>query len=188
VAKKANGTDTSAAVGVSATLDACFKVLASTQDQIRFADTKTAFLFGINTLLFGFLAAKVGVLKKALLSSPTPSAAVVSLVALIGFVVLAAVAVVVLITVVMSRFGELAPNSRVFFGHIIKQYGKDYGKYVGEVTKMTEQEWDEEVATQIVEVSHIALTKHQLVRRAAWCTVVGFMCWLVAVFSSSLIP
>lgn len=168
-------------------LDACFKVLTATQDQIRFADTKAAFLFAINTLLFGFVAGTIGILKTALRSDSVSPAAVVSLIALIGFVVLAAVAVVTLITVVMSRFGELAPTSRVFFGHIIKQYGKDYGKYVGDVTKMTQQEWTGEVATQIVEVSHIALTKHQLVRRAAWCTIIGLGFWLVAVFSSSLI-
>jgi Pycsar effector protein len=188
MAKKAANGGNGGATDPGVNLDACFRILAATQDQIRFADTKAAFLFGINTLLFGFVAATVGVLKRALTTAPVPPAAWVSLVALIGFVVLAAVAVVTLISVVMSRFGELAPKSRLFFGHILKHFGKDYGKYVGEVTKRTEEEWAEEVGTQIVEVSHIALMKHQLVKRAALLTMIGFACWLVSVFSSSLIP
>jgi hypothetical protein len=38
-------------------LETCLKVLAGVQDQIRFADAKAAFVFGINALLFGFLEA-----------------------------------------------------------------------------------------------------------------------------------
>ena len=188
MAKKATSESAAEDTAAKVNLDACFKVLAATQDQIRFADTKAAFLFGINTLLFGFVAGTVGVLKKALVAAAVPPAGWVSLVSLIAFVVVSAAAVFILISAVMSRFGELAPASRVFFGHIIKKYGKDYGKYASEVTKMTEQEWAEEVCTQIVEVSHIALTKHQLVRRAAIFTLVAFTCWLVSIFSSSFLP
>jgi Family of unknown function (DUF5706) len=183
--KAANGTP--GEVEPSVNLDACFKVLGAIQDQIRFADTKAAFLFGINTLLFGFVAGTVGIIKTALVSAPVQPVSWVSAMALVAFVIVAAIAVFTLITVVLSRLGELAPKSRVYFGHITKQYGKDYAKYVGEVTKMTDQEWAEEIGTQIVEVSHIALTKHQLIRRAAMLTVVAFGCWLVAVFSAAFI-
>jgi len=126
-------------------------------------DTKAAFLFGINTLLFGFVAGTVGTLKRALVAATVPPAAWVSLIALIIFVITAATAVVILIHVVMSRFGELAPTSRIFFGHIIKRFGKDYGRYVSEIKAMTELEWVEEVGTQIIEISHIALIKHRWV-------------------------
>ena len=168
-------------------LDACFKVLSATQDQIRFADTKAAFLFGINTLLFGFVSGTTSLIKKGLVADHIPAVTVVSLVALIAFVVMAALAVITLILVVMSRFGDLAPNSRVFFGHIIKRYGKNYGAYVDDVSCMTELEWVEDVATQIVEVSHIALIKHQHVRWAGKFTIIGFVFWLISVFSSSLV-
>src|SRR3954468_23062691 len=106
MAKRATTGADGAAPEPSANLDACFKVLAATQEQVRFADNKAAFLFGINTLLFGFVAGTVGVLKKAMTDGPVPPAAWVSLVALIGFVIVAAVAALILIGVVMSRFGE----------------------------------------------------------------------------------
>jgi hypothetical protein len=169
-------------------LDNCLKVLASIQDQIRFADTKAAFMFGINTLMFGFAITSVGTLKKALALGPVLASAWVGLVALIAFSVCAVVAVAVLIYTVMSRFGALAPKSRVFFGHIATSFGKDYGKYVAEVKAMSEEDWLTEVGTQIVETSHIALTKHWAVRNAGIITTFGLACWVIAVFSTSLLP
>ncbi len=169
-------------------LDTCLKVLAGIQDQIRFADAKAAFVFGINTLMFGFVVSGVGTLKKGLAVSPVPAAAWVGLVALIVFATCAVAAVSLLIVTVMSRFGALAPKSRVFFGHIATGYGKDYGKYVAEVKTMSEDDWLNDVGTQIVEISHIALTKHSTVRTAAFITIGGFACWVIAVFSFSLLP
>src|SRR4029079_18030804 len=96
-------------------------------------------------------------------------------------------AVGTLIYAVMSRFGALAPNSRFFFGHIAKCYGKDYAKYVAEVRSMTDDDWLTEVGTQIVETSHIALTKHSAVRIAAIATIIGLTGWVVAVISRSVL-
>ncbi len=139
-------------------------------------------------MLFGFVAGTVSIIKRALVTAPAQPVAWVAAIALVVFAIVAAIAVFTLITVVLSRLGELAPKSRVYFGHITKQYGKDYAKYVGEIMKLTDQEWAEEIGTQIVEVSHIALTKHQLIRRAALLTIIAFGCWLVALSSSSFIP
>jgi len=170
------------------TPETCFGILSATQDQIRFADTKAAFMFGINTLMFGFLATTIGGLKESLSQHGATPAAVVTVISLVLFGISASAAVVILITVTMSRFGELAPKSRAYFGHIVRQYGKDYAKYVAEVKEMSEEDWTEELGTQIVEVSHIALAKHKWVWRAGSATVVGFGCWLVCVVSSALMP
>lgn len=168
-------------------LDTCLKVLGGIQEQIRFADTKAAFVFGINTLMFGFVAGSVTSLKKALTDPAIPPAAWVALVALILFGVCAVTVVGLLIFTVMSRFGKLAPRSRVFFGHIASDYGKDYGKFVSEMKAMTEDDWVCEVGTQIVETSHIAVVKHSLVRLAALISVGGLVAWVVAVFCTALI-
>lgn len=168
-------------------LETCFKVLAGVQEQIRFADAKAAFVFGINTLMFGFMAVNVITLKKSLALTPAPPSAWVGLVGLIVFGICAVLAVGTLIYAVISRFGALAPRSRVFFGHIAETYGKDYAKYVAEVRDMTEDDWLTEVGTQIVETSHIALIKHSAVRVAAIATIVGLASWVVAVFSTSLL-
>ena len=182
-----NGQSTSGVPEMRSNLDNCLKVLAGVQEQIRFADTKAAFLFGINTLMFGFVVIGVGTLKKALALTPIPASAWVGLVSLILFGLCAVAAVGMLIYTVMSRFGALAPKSRVFFGHIANGYGKDYGKYVAEVKGMTEDDWLSDVATQIVETSHIALTKHGTARNAAVVTIVGLVCWVVAVFCIALL-
>lgn len=169
-------------------LDTCMKVLAGIREQIRFADTKAAFLFGINTLMFGFLAVSTSTLKKAMALQMVPPSAWVALVSLIVFGLCAVLAVGTLIYTVMSRFGKLAPNSRCFFGHIATTYRKDYAKYVAELKAITEDEWLTEVGTQIVETSHIALDKHSAIKMAAIFTIVGFVGWVIAVFSTSLLP
>jgi hypothetical protein len=168
-------------------LDNCFKVLVGVQEQIRFADTKAAFLFAVNTLMFGFVANGVGVLKKGLTIDPVPPSAWVGLGALVVFGACFGVAVGTLIYAVMSRFGEKAPRCHIFFGHIASQYGHDFEKYVMELRAMSEDDWFKELGTQIVETSHIALTKHKAVRTAAQIAIVGFLFWGVAVFSISLI-
>ena len=169
-------------------LDNWFKVLGGIQDQIRFADAKGAFVFGINTLMFGFVAGTVATLKKTLASSPAPAVAWVTVASLILFAICAVVAVGFLICAVMSRFGALAPKSRVFFGHIASQFGKDYGKYVSETRKMSVDDWLNEVGTQIVETSHIARAKHLAVKIAAIISLIGLVFWVVAVFSSAFLP
>ncbi|HZZ79994.1 MAG TPA: Pycsar system effector family protein, partial [Gemmataceae bacterium] len=107
---------------------------------------------------------------------------------LILFAVCSVGAVGMLIYTVMSRFGEKAPKCRIFFGHIATQYGHDFEKYVTELKGMSEDDWLKEVGTQIVETSHIALTKHKTVRNAAQYTLVGLAFWVVSVFSISLLP
>ena len=188
MAKKANGPDPDDCDNKRTSLETCLKILGAIQDQIRFADSKAAFLMGINTLMFGFMATNLGLLKKGL-NIPSPSAAaIVALVALIVFALCVLVAVLILVYAVMSRFGDLAPMTRMFFGHIAKTYGKDYGKYVTEIRGMTDDEWLADAATQIVETSHIAAIKHRSVKKAAIASIVGLIFWVVGTFSVSIIP
>ena len=169
-------------------LDNCLKLLAGVQEQIRFADTKSAFVFAINTLMFGFVVNSVITLKRALALNPVPAAGWVGLVALVLFGVCAVGAVGMLIYTVMSRFGEKAPKCHIFFGHIATQYGHDFEKYFTDIMAMSEDDWLKEVCTQVLETSHIALAKHKMVRYAGFLTIAGLACWVVAVFTISLIP
>ena len=45
---------------------------------------------------------------------------------------------------------------------------------------MKDADWIKDIGSQIVEVSHIALTKHRLVRRAAQFTLAAFVLWVLA--------
>src|SRR5690349_21403645 len=121
------------AVDRKPSLDNSFKVLASVQEQIRFADTKAAFVFALNTLMFGFVAGGVGTVKKELALVHTPLSAWVALVALVLFGIFSVIAVTLLATAVMSRFGEKAPPCRIFFGHIVTRYGHNYDRFVSEL-------------------------------------------------------
>lgn len=168
-------------------IDACFKILAATQEQVRLADGKTSFLFGINALMFGFVASAVGPLKAYWHADQQDPIALFATLSLIGFIILDATAVVTLICMIVSRFGGTGTTSHLFFGHIVHRFGRDHERYANEVFQMNEQDWGREVCAQIVEVSHIALTKHRLVRRAAWFTIAAFGCWLLAVLATALL-
>jgi len=163
-----------------------FTILNGVQDQIKFADRKAAFYSALNALMFGFASQSIGVLR----TTPVQTGWLfnVSIVVVVLYALLATVAVALIVFAVMSRYGALAPTSKVFFGHIIKTYGKDYGKYVADMTAMTNDEWATDIGTQIVEVSHIALTKHRLLSHAAKLTLGAFVFWAVALGLLAFLP
>jgi len=162
-------------------LDTYFKILGSVQDQTRFADSKAVFVAALNTLLFGFMARNFESLKPIYATCQAShvtcwllfmffAAYVVASLLSLGFVIWA----------VMSRFGELAPRSKIFFGHIAWDYGNDCEKYIRETSGMTDADWVRDLGSQIVEVSHIALAKHKRVRRAAICVFMALILWFVS--------
>jgi hypothetical protein len=53
---------------------------------------------------------------------------------------------------------------------------------------MSDADWAGEVGSQIVEVSHIATTKHQLVSRAALFTVAAFILWVAGFVAMMHVP
>lgn len=177
----------SVGAGDKTSLEMCMKVLAGVQEQIRFADTKAAFVFGINTLMCGFVAGSLAALRSSLAHPPVSPCAWVGLVFLILFGLCAVFAVGALVFTVMSRFGAPAPKGRCFFGDIAATYGKDYGRYVNETRAMSDDDWLVEIAAQIVETSHIARYKHRWVRAASVATIIGLASWVGALFTSSLL-
>ncbi len=170
-------------------LQTYFSILNGVQEQIRFADRKAAFFFALNALLFGFIGRSFFTVKDAF-HSPSGQGAVlwISIVVLSLYGLGAAVSVGIVVWSVMSRFGELAPKSKVYFGHIIREYGKDYAKYVKDTKAMSEENWAEEIGTQIVEISHIALTKHRLLKAAAWFSLGAFIFWVLSFVTMAFVP
>jgi hypothetical protein len=160
-------------------LEMLSKTLAGVQDQIRFSDTKAGFVAALNILFFGFIASQADKLASI---SPANRHAVFwwSLVLLALYSVGTFISIVLVIFSVMPRFGELAPQCKTHFAHVLKNYGKDYGKYCEDVKAMTVCDWADDLGSQIVEVCHIAAVKHRLVRRAAIWTIVSFVFWIAA--------
>jgi hypothetical protein len=133
----------------------------------------------LNTLLFGFMATNFASLKAIYTTcSPMGVACWAVFLLLAAYMGSASLSLGFIIWAVTSRFGELAPQSKVFFGHIARNYGKDYEKYVRESGSMTATDWARDLGAQIVEVSHIALAKHRLVRRATIALLVAGVFWL----------
>jgi hypothetical protein len=162
-------------------LEMCNNVLSGIQEQIRFADSKAGFLAALNTLLFGFVV--VGCDRCAAISVNDDARTIafwLTTVLLTLYVIASIAATVLVISSVMPRFGEQAPQCRLFFGHIAKHYGRDYGKYFRDTKDMTDADWAEELAGQIVEVSQVASVKHQRVRLAAFFTMVAVCLWVLS--------
>jgi hypothetical protein len=165
----------------SKNLDTYFKILGGVQDQTRFADSKAVFVAALNTLLFGFMARNFESLKPIYAAcQPTHVACWLLFIFFAAYVVASLLSLGFVIWAVMSRFGELAPRSKVFFGHIARDYGNDCEKYVRETSGMTDAEWARDLGSQIVEVSHIALAKHRRVRRAAICVFIALILWIMS--------
>ena len=165
-----------------ANLDMLKTVWAGFQDQAKVADSKAGFFAAFHALLFGFMATHADKLVKVVPAS-REGAFYVSAILIALYGLLTAVAVFLLISAVISRFGELAPQSKSFFGHITRQFGKDYAKYCRDAGEMSDEDWCEDIAGQIVEVSHIAVTKHRRVRMAALVTALAFFIWCGALIS-----
>jgi Family of unknown function (DUF5706) len=162
-------------------LDTYFKILGSVQDQTRFADGKAVFVAALNTLLFGFMARNFESLKPIYTACQASQVTCWLLfVFFAAYVVASLLSLGFVIWAVMSRFGELAPRSKVFFGHIARDYGNDCEKYVRETSGMTDADWARDLGSQIVEVSHIALAKHKRVRRAAISVFIAMVFWFVS--------
>lgn len=162
-------------------LDMYVSTLESIQEQIRFADTKAGFVAALNTLPFGFIISSLDKFTSG--HGHTTKERLICwilLCFLVPYTITTITSIGLVIYTVISRFGEMAPMCKIFFGHIVTKYGKNHEKYVEELKLMSESEWASELATQIVEVSHIALAKHKMVRRAAFTTLLAFVLWILA--------
>lgn len=162
-------------------IDILFRILSSQQEQIRFADSKATFVAALNALLFGFMATHFVSLKALYTAYGMQSFAFWGPFVLLALYVVSSMSSLLLaVWGVMPRFGGHAPRSKIYFEHLVRDYGKDYEKYVQEVTKMTEAEWVRDLGTQVVEVSHITLTKHTCVRRAATLLPITALLWALS--------
>ncbi|MFA5865013.1 MAG: Pycsar system effector family protein [Phycisphaerae bacterium] len=175
-------------VKINQNLDLYVATLNGIQDQIRFADTKAGFIAALNTLPFGFIITSLD--KFTATHGQSPKERIIHWILfafLIPYTIATIVSIGLVVYSVMSRCSELSPMCKIFFGHIVEFYGKDHGKYVQEISQMTDSQWAEEIGTQIVEVSHIALAKHKLIRWAALSTLMAFVLWIVSMATISFV-
>lgn len=97
-------------------------------------------------------------------------------------------AIAAIVLSVMPRFSDLSPTNKVFFRRIVREYGKDSSRYVDESNALSDEEWAEQVGATIVELSQVAMAKHQLMRRAAWLTLLAFILWQASLLAIAFLP
>jgi Family of unknown function (DUF5706) len=160
--------------------------LQGIQDQIKFADAKATFVATVNVLLFGFIVAHADRLS-SVPNSGRHAEFWCALVFLILYALSAGLSVGFVVYAVIPRFKKLSPTGKTHFGHVLQNYGRDYDRYCKDLQAMNDTDWANEMALQIVEVSHIAHVKHHLIRRGTLWTITAVVLWLVALVSFSFV-
>jgi hypothetical protein len=167
-----------------ARLQSCFHLVGRVEDQLRFADSKAAFLATIHTLLVGPLVYNLAILRNALWQwAPISRGVLLLLVAVYGGLFLASMALVAL--TVLPRFGpgSRPAASRMFFGQIAREFGHDPASFVSALSAMSTRDWLDELGVYIVDASKIAAEKHRFVRRATVLTVASVVAWCAVVLA-----
>jgi hypothetical protein len=165
-------------------LPSCFHLVGRVEDQLRFADSKAAFLATIHTLLVGPLVYNLAILRNALWRwAPISRGVLLLLVAAYGGLFLASMALVAL--TVLPRFGpgSRPAASRMFFGQIAREFGHDPASFVTALSAMSTRDWLDELGVYIVDASKIAAEKHKFVRRATVLTVASVVAWCAVVLA-----
>jgi Family of unknown function (DUF5706) len=175
--------DTGQMPATEANLEMLQAALEALQEQIRFADTKAGFLATLNLLLFGVIAQE----SDKLMLVPASNRHFfyyVTLCLLVAYAVSASAAVCCVIMAVVPRIhATAAPASRFHFAHIYAAYGQDHQRFTDELLNMSHTDWAKDLAWQIMNVSHIAHTKHGLVRRGSMCTAISMGLWIISLIA-----
>jgi len=140
------------------------KVYAGIQEQIRFADTKAGFVAAFNAILVGFTATDLSTIKDIYRATHDLNACIWLVVLSLITGVPTAVSIAYLIWAVRPRLGKNTRRSRIFFGHIARDYHLDGLRYRDDARAMSQGDWADDYGYQIVEVANIAQEKHSNVR------------------------
>ncbi len=165
----------------AARLQTCFNVLARVEEQLRFADSKAAFVATLHAFLIGPLAGNaVGI--RAVVSAWNPGAHLLLGLAAGAYVIMFLVTMGIVAAAVLPRTRREGHRaSQVFFGQIAREYGHDPKRYIALLGSLSDQQWLDEVGRYIVDASNIATIKHRLVRLATKATVPTVALWVLMV-------
>jgi Family of unknown function (DUF5706) len=174
-------------VSGAAPLSSYFALVGQVEDQVRFADSKAAFLATIHTLLVGPIVYNVVLIRSAIHTWDDASRAVLlglggsyalTFLAGMGFLALA----------VLPRFKRRGrPASQLFFGRIAREFGEEPDRFVARLAEMSDREWVDELGVYVVDASRIAAAKHRYVRRATLLTVASVVAWCAVVVALVLL-
>ncbi len=160
-------------------------VLSSVQEQIRFADTKGGFIASVSALFFGLLIARADKLA-AVATKDRHWIFYTAIALLVIYTIGTFVSVSHVIFSIMPRVKKSPGKGRTFFAHIREGFMEDAEKYRMEVKSMTDSDWADDLAQQIVDVCEIAAVKHALIYRASISSLFSFLLWVAAMAFTAL--
>ena len=155
------------------------KVYTSVQEQIRFADTKAVFVAAFNAILIGFIATNLSTIKDIYKGTHDLNTCIWLVVLSFASGIPTAVSIGYVILAVRPRLGKNTHRSRIFFGHIARDYDLDGARYRNDAHAMGQNEWADDFGCQIVESASIAQEKHSNVRASMTCSFVSFVALVV---------
>jgi hypothetical protein len=144
--------------------DMLSKVYAGIQEQIRFADTKAGFVAAFNAILVGFIASDLGTVKDIYRATHDWNVCLWLMTGSLIMGIPTAISIGYLIWAVRPRIGKNTHKSRIYFGHIARDYHLDGVRYRDDARAMEQGNWADDYGYQIVEVASIAQEKHSNVR------------------------
>lgn len=157
-------------------------ILDGVQEQIRFADSKAAFVVLFHTFLFGFLITQAETLA-GVSNDGRDCLYWGQIVLLTAYGISSFTSIAYAIAAVVPKFGEGAPQSKIHFGHIVTKYARNYDAYHKDILYASNEAWLGYLTSQIVENSNIADAKHKRVRVAArWAVAAILFAFLGIVF------
>lgn len=181
------GDDENSNISSFDTLEFLKWTLDGVQEQIRFADTKAGFVVLFHTFLFGFIISQAETLATVAVDG-RDCLYYFRMALFTGYAVASITSIWFAIAAVIPKFGTGAPRCRIFFGHIVAEYGRNYDGYHQAVLGRSEADWLKDLTSQIVENSNIANDKHRRAGTAArWAvaTVVLAFLGIASLFVSS---
>jgi hypothetical protein len=162
-------------------LQATFSVLARVEDHIRFADAKAGFVATLHAFLIGPLAGNIGGLRSVVATFHAAAHALLAaVIGVYGVLFLISMGLVALTVLPRSRRSGRRP-SKLFFGRIAREYGRDPDRFIAELGALSDHDWQAELGQYIVDASAIAATKHRLARWAIIFTVPTVLSWMLMV-------
>lgn len=144
--------------------DMLSKVYAGIQEQIRFADTKAGFVAAFNAILVGFIASDLSAVKDIYRATHNWNVCLWLMATSLLMGIPTAISIGYLIWAVRPRIGKNTHKSRIYFGHIARDYALDGVRYRDDARAMGQENWADDYGCQIVEVANIAQEKHSNVR------------------------
>ena len=150
------------------------KVLSRVQEQIIFADAKTGFLITLLSILIGFIFVNY---KEFMQVTPK----ILNTILLVLFIISTAISMICCFVIILSRFRNNTPISKIFFQDILEVYKDDYNKYANDIRALSNEDWIKQISFQIIELSKIASIKHKNFQTGIIACAFSFACTFVII-------